>query len=197
MRARPDKRSATHRGSHPSSSLVRERNVWNRAELAEQFATRAPGLRRTAYLLCGDWSRAEDLVQTVFANVYARRRRLRSREALGSYLRQSLTRTYLDASTRHWKREHTTDAMPDVALPHDDAVEDRLVLLDALERVPPRQRACLVLRFYDDCSVEETATLLDCSVGTVKSNTARGLAALRAVLSDEAFDLVTIPWRKP
>jgi RNA polymerase sigma factor (sigma-70 family) len=134
-------------------------------------------------------------VQTAFANVYARRRRLRSREALGAYLRQALTRTYIDASARHWKREHATDELPDVALPHDDAIENRLVLLDALERVPPRQRACLVLRFYDDCSVENTAALLGCSVGTVKSNTARGLDALRAVLADEAFDLVTIPWR--
>jgi DNA-directed RNA polymerase specialized sigma24 family protein len=100
---------------------VRERSAWSRSELAEQFAARAPGLRRTAYLLCGDWSRAEDLVQTVFANVYARRRRLRSREALGSYLRQALTRTYLDASARHWKREHATGELPDVALPHDAA----------------------------------------------------------------------------
>jgi RNA polymerase sigma-70 factor (sigma-E family) len=173
------------------------RSGWSRAELAGEFAARAPGLRRTAYLLCGDWNRAEDLVQTVFANVYARRRRLRSRAALGAYLRQALTRTYIDANMRHWKREHATGEPPDVALPHDEGVEDRLVLLDALRRVPPRQRACLVLRFYDDCSVEETAALLRCSAGTVKSNTARGLHALRAVLDDEAFDLVTIPWRKP
>ena len=170
---------------------MREHSTFSRAELAEQFTMRAPGLRRTAYLLCGDWSRAEDLVQTVFASVYARRRRLRSREALGAYLRQALTRTYLDASARHWKREHARGDLPDVALPHDDAIEDRLVLLDALERVPPRQRACLVLRFYDDCSVEETAALLDCSAGTVKSNTARGLDALRAALGGVRPDLTT------
>lgn len=167
---------------------MRETN-WSRAELAEQFTERAPGLRRMAYLLCGDWSRAEDLVQTVFANVYAARRRIRAREALGSYLRQALTRTYLDSNMRHWRREHATEELPDTAATSGESVEDRLVLLDALERVPPRQRACLVLRFYDDCSVEDTALILDCSVGTVKSNTARGLDALRAVLSVEAPDL--------
>jgi len=163
--------------------------TWTRTELAEQFTERAPGLRRMAYLLCGDWSRAEDLVQTVFANVYAARRRIRAREALGFYLRQALTRTYLDANMRHWRREHATEELPDTAAASGESVEDRLVLLDALERVPPRQRACLVLRFYDDCSVEDTALILDCSVGTVKSNTARGLDALRAVLSVEAPDL--------
>jgi len=110
---------------------------------------------------------------------------------LGAYLRQALTRTYLDANTRHWRREHVTGEMPDVAVGRDESVEDRLVLLDALERVPPRQRACLVLRFYDDCSVEETALILDCSVGTVKSNTARGLDAIRAVLTVDAPDLAT------
>jgi RNA polymerase sigma-70 factor (sigma-E family) len=168
---------------------------WTRAELADQFTLRAPALRRTAYLLCGDWNRADDLVQTVFANVYASRRRLRARDALGSYLRQALTRTYLDANARHWRREHATAELPDVAAHHDDTVEDRLVLLDALDRVPPRQRACLVLRFYDDCSVDEAAALLECSAGTVKSNTARGLEALRAVLTDEAFALVPISRR--
>ena len=63
-----------------------------------------------------------------------------------------------------------------------DATDDRLALMAALQRVPPRQRACLVLRFFDDCSVEETSRVLGCSEGTVKSNTARGLDALRSRL---------------
>ena len=171
--------------------------AWTRGELAEQLVGRAPALRRTAYLLCGDWNQAEDLVQTVFANVYAARRRLRAREALGAYLRQALTRTYIDANARHWRREHVTAELPDRAAPGVDNIEDRLVLLDALAQVPPRQRACLVLRFYDDCSVEETALTLDCSAGTVKSNTARGLEALRAVLTDDVSDLIASSRRKP
>jgi RNA polymerase sigma-70 factor (sigma-E family) len=171
------------------------RSAWTRAELAEQFAGRARSMRRTAYLLCGDWNQAEDLVQTVFTNVYAGRRRIRERAALGSYLRQALMRTYLDANARHWRRERATDDLPDNASPTGDSVEDRIVLLNALARVPPRQRACLVLRFYDDCTVEETAALLECSAGTVKSNTARGLDALRAVLTDEASDLFATSWR--
>jgi RNA polymerase sigma-70 factor (sigma-E family) len=176
---------------------MRERSL-TRAELAAEFADRAAGLRRMAYLLCGDWTRAEDLVQTAFANVYAARRRIRARHALGAYLRQALTRTYLDANMRHWRREHPTETLPD-ATPIDvrDDVENRLVLLAALERVPPRQRACLVLRFYDDCSVEDAAEILGCSTGTVKSNTARGLDTLRAVLTIDAPELLAHSRRNP
>lgn len=156
---------------------------------AELFAARAAALRRTAYLLCGDWHRAEDLAQTAFAKLYAAWPRLRDRGAADAYLRRTLMRTFLDDNKRGWRREYATDAVPERPL-HDEWPEERLALLDAMAQVAPRQRACLVLRFYDDLSVESTAELLGCSVGTVKSNTSRGLDTLRALLGDD-IELIT------
>jgi RNA polymerase sigma-70 factor (sigma-E family) len=161
-----------------------ERRDVDHDEFGELFATRSRPLRRTAYLLCGDWHRAEDLVQTTFAKVYAAWPRVREPQAMDAYLRRTLLHTHLDESRRRWRGEIATAELPERA--HVDGTtgdtEDRLVLLAGLAQVPPRQRACLVLRFFDDCSVSETAKALGCSEGTVKSNTARGLTALRTAL---------------
>ena len=152
-------------------------------EFGELFASKAAPLRRTAYLLCGDWHRAEDLVQTSFARMYAAWPRVRDPQALEAYLRRTLLHAHLDESRRRWRGETPTAVLPETEAPGADSeTEDRMVLLAALAQVPPRQRACLVLRYFDDCSVEETARALGCSEGTVKSNTARGLTALRAAL---------------
>lgn len=162
---------------------------------AALFSARGAAVRRTAYLLCGDWHRAEDLTQTAFAKVYAAWPRLREPRAAEAYLRQTLTRAYLDDNKRGWRREVATESVPEhVHLP--GGPEDRLVLLDALAQVPPRQRACLVLRFYDDMSVESTADALGCSVGTVKSNTARGIEALRRIVGARVDDLASIGGQK-
>lgn len=159
------------------------------AEFADLFHARVRATRRTAYLMCGDWHRAEDLAQTAFVKLYAAWPRLRDPSAADAYLRQTLTSTYLDDSRRLWHRERATDAVPEHSSWYDG--DDRLVLLDALTRVPARQRACLVLRFFDDLSVEETADALRCSAGTVKSNTSRGIDALRRILADSMTDLAT------
>lgn len=142
-------------------------------------------MRRVAYLLCGDWTHAEDLTQTAFAKLYASWSRLRDPLAAEAFLRTTLTRTYVDASRRAWRREQPTLVLPDRPAPGDEHTEVRLLIVDALRSVPPRQRACLVLRYFLDCSVEETAAALSCSTGTVKSNTSRGLDALRRVLGDD------------
>jgi len=160
-------------------------------EFAAMFSGRATALRRTAYLLCGDWHRAEDLTQTAFVKCYAAWGRLREPAAVDAYLRSTLLHTFFDDDKRMWRRrERSADELPEAGSTPSDATEDRLVMLQALAAVPPRQRACLVLRFYDDLSVEETAAVLGCSSGTVKSNTARGLDALRRVLGDAVPDLV-------
>ena len=160
-------------------------------EFAAMFAGRASALRRTAYLLCGDWHRAEDLTQTAFVKCYAAWGRLREPAAVDAYLRSTLLHTFFDDDKRLWRRrERATEELPETGSTPSDASEDRMVMLQALAVVPPRQRACLVLRFYDDLSVEETAAVLGCSTGTVKSNTARGLDALRRVLGDSVPDLV-------
>ncbi len=148
-------------------------------------------VRRVAYLLCGDWQRAEDLTQTAFAKVYAAWPRLVDLDTAEDYLRRTLVNAYLDEQRRAWRRERTTADLPDP--PHHDhhSTDERLLLTAALAAVPPRQRACLVLRFFDDRSVEQTAALLGCSTGTVKSNTARGLDNLRRALGDALDDHVT------
>ena len=153
------------------------------------FAARAASVRRTAYLLCGSWPQAEDLTQTAFAKLYAVWPRVRDRGVADAYLRKIVTRAHLDESRRPWRRERPAADLPE--LPAQTAsTDDRMVLLAALANVPPRQRACLVLRYFADCSIEETAAALGCTAGTVKSNTARGLDALRAVLGDVRPDLV-------
>jgi RNA polymerase sigma-70 factor (sigma-E family) len=160
------------------------------AAFTEYFAARSEAMRGTAYLLCGDWHRAEDLVQTTFTKLYLVWDRVSRHEVLDGYVRQTLFRTFLDERRRSWwRRERLTETpveRPDPAGMPAGAPEDRLVLLRALAGVPPRQRAVLVLRYWEDLSVDETAALLDCSAGTVKSQAARGLQALRELVGEPA-----------
>jgi RNA polymerase sigma-70 factor (sigma-E family) len=150
---------------------------------AEYYASRGAVMRNTAYLLCGDWHLAEDLTQTAFTKLYLAWRRVDRHEALDQYLRRTLVRVYLDEKRRPWRREYATEPGAVFDEPVlDPGAEDRLVLLSALAAVPPRQRAALVLRFWADLPVEQVADILGCSTGTVKSQTARGLQALRGVL---------------
>jgi len=150
---------------------------------AEYFGTRSDALRGTAYLLCGDWHRAEDLVQTSFVKLYRAWNRISGHHALDAYTRQILVRTFLDENRRgFFHRERVTDTPADRAAVGDGSPEDRIVLLAALTRVPPRQRAALVLRYWEDLSIEETAQAMRCSPGTVKSQAARGLHVLRGLI---------------
>lgn len=165
-------------------------------DFAEYFVARRDAVRRSAYLLCGDWHRADDLAQTAFVALHRRWRKIRDRGALDAYVRRTLVRAVIDESRRPWRRERFVDELPEVARPGDDgageignAVATREALLGGLRRVPPRQRAVLVLRFLEGLDVAATADTLKCSEGTVKSQTARGLTALRVALGDTADDL--------
>jgi RNA polymerase sigma-70 factor (sigma-E family) len=165
-------------------------------EFAEYFAARRDAVRRTAFMLCGDWHRADDLAQTAFVALHRRWRKIRDRGALDAYVRKTLVRAVIDESRRPWRRERFVEELPEASGSDgsgDDAVGDgvatRSTLLDGLRRVPPRQRAVLVLRFLDGLDVSATAEALKCSEGTVKSQTARGLATLRDVLGDALDDL--------
>jgi RNA polymerase sigma-70 factor (sigma-E family) len=150
---------------------------------ADYFASRSNAMRGTAYLLCGDWHRAEDLVQTAFVKLYRAWRRVERHDTLDAYTRQILVRTFLDESRRgFFHRERPTAEPAERSAPEAGSVEDRMVLLGALAEIAPRQRAALVLRFWEDLSVEDTADALRCSSGTVKSQTARGLRALRGLV---------------
>jgi len=164
-------------------------------EFAEYFAARRDAVRRSAYLLCGDWHRADDLAQTAFVALHRRWRKIRDRGALDAYVRRTVVRAMIDESRRPWRRERFVDELPEPTGPdrHDSAVDDavatRSTLLGGLQRVPPRQRAVLVLRFLEGLDVAATAVALKCSEGTVKSQTARGLTALREALGDTLDDL--------
>src|SRR5690348_5073497 len=112
------------------------------------FAARADAMRGTAYLLCGDWHRAVDLVEQTFTKIYLAWRRIQRHEVMDSYTRQTLVRTFLSERRRGWFRHESVGSVElERATPPGELAEERLVLLEALVKVPPRQRAVLVLRY--------------------------------------------------
>ncbi|AHI01836.1 SigE family RNA polymerase sigma factor [Kutzneria viridogrisea] len=158
-------------------------------EFTQYFAARAHSLRATAYLLCGDWHRAEDITQTALTKMYLIWPRLARHDSLDAYVRKVVVRTFLAENRRmRWRREQLTGELPDFAVT-DGEPEHSMVVRSALAAVPPRQRAVLVLRYWNDLGVEETAAALGCSAGTVKSQAARGLDALRKRLGPHFADL--------
>jgi RNA polymerase sigma-70 factor (sigma-E family) len=172
-------------------------------EFAEYFTARRDAVRRTAYLLCGDWHRADDVAQTAFVALHRHWRKVRDKAALDAYVRRTVVRAVIDESRRPWRRERSvedTAALPSpstapLASDHADTAErvvTREALLDGLRRVPPRQRAVLVLRFLEGLDVAGVAEALGCTEGTVKSQTARGLEALRGALGDALDDLRSV-----
>jgi RNA polymerase sigma-70 factor (sigma-E family) len=145
--------------------------------------TRRPALRRTAFLLCGDWHQADDLVQTALVKLYVAWPRVRGDGPPDAYLHRILVRCFLDERRRPWRRESPVALVEDVGLT-PQAGDDLLDLRSGLARLPKRQRATLLLRFWLDLSVAQTADALGCSEGTVKSQTARAVTTLRELLAD-------------
>ncbi|HEY6786689.1 MAG TPA: SigE family RNA polymerase sigma factor [Trebonia sp.] len=159
------------------------------AEYTEYVQARLGWLRRTAYLLCQDWQGADDLVQQAITRLYTHWGRARNATSLDAYTRTILVRTFLAERRAPWARRVTLPGGYDgydgfehapVQLHDHDA---RLDVRAALKSLPPRQRATVVLRFYCDLPVDEAAEVLGVTPGTVKSQTAKGLATLRAALS--------------
>lgn len=136
-------------------------------------------LRRTAFLMCGDWHKAQDLTQETLTRMYVVWPRLVNTTQLGAYARTVLVRLVVDAHRK--SREAPVGEIPEDAYT-PASFEPRDVVLAALKQMPHRQRAVVVLRYWEDFSVAQTAAALGCSEGTVKSQAARGLAALRQLL---------------
>ena len=144
-------------------------------------AARSSRLLRVAYLLTRDWAAAEDLLQTALMKAWFAWARLDGEPE--AYVRKIIATTYVSWRRRLWTREVSHGELPDragTARPETDAVEDRHGLWPALGRLPARQRAVLVLRFFEDLTEAQVAVALGVSVGTVKSQTSRALARLRA-----------------
>jgi RNA polymerase sigma-70 factor (sigma-E family) len=155
---------------------------------------RSPSYLRTAFLLTGDWQHAEDLLQTSLAKVYRAWGRLQDHENLDAYVRRVMVNTQTTWWRRAWKGEQPTAVLPDRAGTDATGVsDDRDRLRRALLTLPARQRAVVVLRHYEDMSEAEVARVLGCSVGTVKSQCARGLAKLRDAMEDPYADVMRRP----
>ena len=154
-------------------------------EFREFVAARSAALLRTAYLLAGDWATAEDLLQTALTKTYLAWKRLGQIEAVEPYARRVLVNTATSWWRRRWHGERPTEVLPERAAQdgQDEHVE-RDALWQYVKALPSRQRAVLVLRFYEDLSEAQTAHLLGVSVGTVKSQCSRALATLRQRLGD-------------
>lgn len=140
--------------------------------------SRAGTLRRTAYLLTQDHHLAEDLIQTVLAKAWRKWKHVRGNPE--AYVHKMLVNEYISWTRRRWTGERPTEFLPEHR--GDDATEaigSRFDLWQAVGQLPKRQRATLVLRFYEDLSEAQTAQIMGCSIGTVKSQTNKALARLR------------------
>jgi RNA polymerase sigma-70 factor (sigma-E family) len=139
-------------------------------------AARSGALLRTAYLLTQDNHLAEDLLQTTLAKAWSSWGRIQTSPE--AYVRRILVNTYSTWWRRKWNAESPVGELPDVEH-HDRDGSSEAELRSALARLPKRQRTVIVLRFFEDLTEAETARLMDCSVGTVKSQTSKALAKLR------------------
>ncbi|WP_369056592.1 SigE family RNA polymerase sigma factor [Kineococcus terrestris] len=148
-------------------------------------AGRQRSLLRAAWLLTGDWATAEDLVQTALVRAWPHWERiggsrgLDGREGAEAYVRRIMVNKALDWRRRRWRGEVPTAEVPDAPGPPGLARETHLVLVRALHTLPARQRAVIVLRYFEDLSEADTAAAMDCTVGTVKTHASRALASLR------------------
>ncbi|ADB30504.1 RNA polymerase, sigma-24 subunit, ECF subfamily [Kribbella flavida DSM 17836] len=155
-----------------------------RDEEFEQYArARQQRLFRQAYLLCGDRDSAQDLVQATLLKLYRAWPSVRRAEQVDAYGYKTMVRTYLDGERRR-RRELDWHRRRDAARPAP-SVDLRMTLLAALAELPARARAVVVLRYWEDLSIEQTADALGCSPGTVKSHASRALALLRDRLGED------------
>ncbi|MFG3056765.1 SigE family RNA polymerase sigma factor [Kitasatospora sp. NPDC048239] len=151
-------------------------------EFTEYVASRSGWLRKVAYLLCGDWHRADDLVQESVTKLYVNWSRAGRVENVDGYARKVLVNTFLAEQRSPWWRRTTRSGIEADAAGVSVDLDASLDLRQALAALPPRQRATVVLRYYCDLTVDQAADALGCSSGNVKSQTSRGLETLRTTL---------------
>ncbi|GAA3390619.1 SigE family RNA polymerase sigma factor [Cryptosporangium minutisporangium] len=159
------------------------------AEFDAYVSARGSGLLRFAYVLCGDHHLAEDLVQEALVRVHRRWSKVQRTDQPGTYVRKAILRQYLSWRRRRSSGETPEDLAEDSAQKPDHAqgLADRDALWDALSGLPPKQRAVLVLRFYEDLDDNEIAAYVGCSAQTVRSHASRGVARLRGIVRADHF----------
>ncbi|MER7273544.1 SigE family RNA polymerase sigma factor [Dactylosporangium sp. NPDC000244] len=155
-------------------------------EFVEYVRARMPVLRRLAYRLCGQWAAADDLVQECLVALYRHWRKAAAAESVDAYVRAILVHAYLAERRRPWARRVQPAAEVPVPAMSPPGIEDRVDVRAALGRLTRGQRAVLVLRYWEDLDVAQTAAALGCSPGTVKSQTSYAMAALRRLLGGDA-----------
>ncbi|GLP65069.1 MULTISPECIES: SigE family RNA polymerase sigma factor [unclassified Streptomyces] len=164
-------------------------NADEERQFRDFVAARSRSLLHTAYLLTGDWEQGRDLLQTALASTARRWSKLRDREQPEIYVRRALYHAQVDRfRLLSWGRETVTDTLPDRPQGQSgdlaDSVVQRQDIMAALRRLPRRQRAVIVLRYFEDRPDHEIATILGVAQGTVRSQTHKALATLRATLSE-------------
>jgi RNA polymerase sigma-70 factor (sigma-E family) len=152
------------------------------AECVAYVRARLEWLRRLAYLMCQDWDRADDIAQTTITKIYVNWRRVRDSDNPDAYSRTILVRVFLADRRSAWSRVRLDAEVPDPPPRYQEESLD-VDVRAAVKALPPRQRATLVLRYFCDMSVAETAEVLGCTEGTVKSQSAKAFAAMRAILA--------------
>ena len=165
--------------------------VTDDAEFTTFAAAAGRRLRGSAYGMCRDWHLAQDLTQVTLAKLYVGWQHASRADNVEAYAQTTLLHAYLDHRRRRSSGERAS-ALPADALTsavHRDSADLRLTMLDALDRLPARDRAILILRFWEDCSVQRVAAVLDIPVAVVKTQTRRSLAKLRELLGPEQHAL--------
>jgi RNA polymerase sigma-70 factor (sigma-E family) len=164
---------------------LREAGLRDEQEFVEYVRARTPVLRRLAYRLCGQWAAADDLVQECLVALYRHWPKAVAAESVDAYVRTILVNAYLAERKRPWARRVQPAA--EVRLPAvvPAGIEERIDVRAALARLTRGQRAVLVLRYWEDLDVAQTAAALGCSPGTVKSQTSYAMAALRRHLGGD------------
>jgi RNA polymerase sigma-70 factor (sigma-E family) len=159
----------------------------DKAEFAEFVTARSAALHRAAYLMVGDVALAQDLVQEALTKTYVAWPRLRDKGNAEAYTRKAITTTAISWFRRkRWSHERSTGTLPELGAPgHDDSVTQSTWLWEALLELPVRQRAAVVLRYYEDLTEAQTADAMGCAIGTVKSQVSAALAKLRERLGDD------------
>ena len=172
--------------AQPRVEVVETKVTTQRSDFESWLAAREGALQRLALLLTGDPHQAQDLTQTTLAKLYLAWDRLTDRHQIDAYARRILVNEHRSTWRRDWRRrEVSSEHPPEVGVPASNYDDSAAAVWAIVKALPPRQRAVIVLRYYEELTEPETAAILGISVGTVKSQASRAIASLRTALPED------------